>query len=132
MGLAELFQDLAKQMLVPGGIFENVPVAATYYSGTPGSSATYDPTTQTATDNETAYAISGVIDKPEYKAIDNVNVFPEDRWFYVAGEVFIDAGLAVRNKPDDRVVFAAGDSWNVLRIVSDPVFAVVIIQMRKP
>lgn len=132
MSLAELFQGLAQQMLVPGGIFDNVPIEATYYSGTPGGSATYDPVTQTVTDNETAYAIAGVIDKPRYEAIDNTNVFPEDRWFYVASTVFISAGLATRNKPDDRVVFRGGDSWNVVRIVSDPVFAVFTIQMRKP
>jgi hypothetical protein len=130
MGLAEMFRDLATQMLVPGGIFDNVPVNAVYYSGTVGNSATYDPVTQVVTVNETAYTISGVIDKPEYKAIDNINVFPEDRWFYVAGNVFRDAGLTTRNKPHDRVEFTNGTSWNVVRILSDPVDACFIIQMR--
>lgn len=132
MGLAELFQDLAVQMLVPGGIFDNVPVDVVYYSGTPGNSATYDPTTQTVTVNETAYTISGVKDKPEYKAIDNINVFPNDMWLYVAGKVFTEAGLTTRNKPDDRIEFANGESWNVVRILTDPVNAVYIIQMRNP
>lgn len=132
MGLAELFQDLAQQMLTPGGIFDNVPVNVTYYSGTPGNSSTWDSATQTLTNNETAYPISGVQDKPDRRSIDNLNVFPNDKWFYVARNTFIDAGLTTRNKPDDRVVFANGESWNVIRILSDPVEAVFTIQLRKP
>lgn len=133
MGLAELFQDLAQQMLVPGGIFDNVPLNAVYYSGTPGNSSTYDPETQTVVNNETAYPIYGVEDKPDYKAIDNINVFPTDKWFYVAGKTFTEAGLTTRNKPNDRVVFTAtSENWNVIRIITDPVRACFIIQMRNP
>lgn len=132
MGLREMFQGLATQMLTIGGVFDNVPVEATYFSGTPGSSASYDPLTQTVTDNETAYIIQGVIDRPQYRAIDNVNVLPSDRWFYVSGEVFRNAGLTTRHKPDDRVVFDDGASWTVVRISTDPVGAAIIIEMRSP
>jgi hypothetical protein len=132
VGLREMFQDLAAQMLSIGGVFDNVPVMCTYYSGTPGASADYDPLTQTVTDNETAYAIQGVIDRPQYRAIDNINVFPSDRWLYVAGQLFLQAGMSTRNKPDDRVVFQDGSSWTVVRISTDPVGAAIIIEMRSP
>lgn len=132
MGLREMFQGLATQMLTIGGMFDNVPVAVTYWSGTPGSSADYDPLTGTVTDHETAYPIEGVIDQPEYKAIDNINVFPSDRWLYVSGEVFREAGLTTRHKPDDRCVFQDGTSWTVIRIRTDPVGAAIIIEMRNP
>lgn len=132
MGMREMFQGLATQMLTIGGVFDNVPVNATYYSGTPGASADYDPLTQTVTDNETAYAIQGVIDRPDYRAIDNLNVFPNDRWLYVSGQVFRQAGLTTRNKPEDRVVYEDGASWTVVRIRTDPVGAAIIIEMRNP
>jgi len=132
MGLREMFQGLAVQMLTVGGIFDNGPITATYVSGTPGASADYDPDTGTVTEHSTSYAIQGVIDKPEYKAIDNVNVFPDDRWLYVAGETFRQAGLTTRWKPDDRVAFPDGSTWNVVRIHTDPVGAAIIIEMRNP
>ena len=131
MGLAELFQQLASDMLTPGGIFDNVPIEATYYSGAVGESSTYDPATQVVIDNETAYAVFGVPDKINYRMVDNVNVFPNDKLFYVAGNIFKNAGLTTRNKPGDRIVFS-GESWSVVKIDTDPVEAVFIIHVRKP
>ncbi len=128
MALAELFRGLAQQMLTPGGIFENVPIEAIYVRQ---ANPDYDPTTGHITEHPSSYTIAGVIDRPSTRSIDNVNVFPTDQWFYVAGITFTEAGLTARNKPDD-ILQLQGENWNVVRIRTDPVNAVVILEVRRP
>ncbi len=128
MALAEVFLDLAQQMLTPGGIFENVPIVATYVRQ---DNPTYDPVTGVMTPNETTYQVAGVPDKVHYRAIDNVNVLADDRLFYIAGKVFTQAGLTLRSKPNDTLQLQ-GETWNVIRIDTDPVQAVYVIQVRRP
>jgi len=128
MPLAELFRSLAQQMLVPGGIFENVPIIATY---TRAEDSDYDPTTGVVTEHQTSYAITGVKDKVDFRKIDNVNVMPNDQLFYAPYQTLREAGLTVPSKPEDTLTIL-GEVWSVVRAQTDPVDAVLIIQIRRP
>lgn len=128
MPLAEFFRNLAQQMLVPGGIFENVPFAGVY---TRMGNPSYDPVTGIVTEAPTTYPVTGVKDRVDVRKVDNVNIFPNDEVFYVSGKTFTDAGLLLPNKPDDTMTFPDG-RWNVVRIDTDPVNAVMILLLRKP
>lgn len=128
MGLLEFFQDLAQQMLTPGGVFDNIPFDAVYRSvDTPF----YDPVTGTVTPNITSYIITGVKDRVASRSIDNVNVFPNDELFYFSGKTLRDAGMSTVSKPDDQLVIN-GEVWNVIRIQGDPANALFIVQIRRP
>jgi hypothetical protein len=133
MGLADIFRDLATNMLTPGGIFDDVPVEATFYSAVEGNAATYDPVTGTVVRNEEApITITGVPTNPSIRQIDNVNVFPDDKFFLVAGRSFTNAGLSTRRKPGDRLVLGQ-QTWEVVEDVkTDPVEAVFIFHLRRP
>jgi hypothetical protein len=128
VALADFFRDLAQQMLTPGGIFEDVPIEATY---TRMSNPLYDPVTGIVTEAPTAYPVTGVKDQVNYRSVDNVNVLANDELFYVAGKALKDVGLLVPSKPDDTLTFL-GERWNVVGTRTDPVNAVIIIQIRRP
>ena len=129
MSLATLFRDLAQQMLTPGGIFDDVPVEATYIRE---ASADYNPVTGDVTKNETRYTITGVSAAVDVRKIDNVNILVDDKMFYVSGKTFTEAGLTTRTLPDDVLEMANGEHWNVVRITTDSVEACFILQLRRP
>lgn len=132
MGLADLFRDLGRSMLTPGGIFDDIPVSATYYYGETGNAAMYDPVTGAVTRNEhPGVSISGVFTDPKIDQIDNVNILPDDRMFLVSAYALTVAGLAARIKPGDRIVYSL-QTWEVISVKTDPVMAVYIFQLRRP
>lgn len=132
MSLASTLRQIASDMLTPGKILDDIPVTVSYYSGTAGGSSTYNPTTQVVTVNETVYTpIYGVFTNPEYRQIDNVNVFADDRFFIASGDNFALVELLTRHKPSDRIVYGTL-SYNVVRITTDPIQAAYIFQLRKP
>src|SRR5207247_7069232 len=100
-------RSLANDMLTPGGIFDDVPIDATYVSNV---GAVYNPSTQIVTEHENRYSISGVKAKVSARMVDNVAVFPNDEQFFVAGDGFTAAGLTVPSKPDDRLEIT-GEIW---------------------
>ena len=133
MGLADTFRDIALNMLTPGGIFDDVPVTASFYSAEDGNASTYDPLTGLVVRNEeTPISVTGVITDPKISQVDNVNVLYDDRFFLVAGRNFTDSGLSTRRKPGDRLVLNS-QTWEVHGDVrTDPVGAVFIFHLRRP
>lgn len=131
MALADLFRKLADDMLRVGGLFQDVPVQATYISLQEGNATTYDPVAQTSQENTTEYAIEGVKDLISYQMIDNVNVFPKDQLFMVSQATFARSGLPIKNKPGDRLVIGT-ERFLVMQITTDPVTAFYMIQLRNP
>lgn len=133
MGLADTFRKLAEDMLTPGRIFGDIPVKADFYSADDGNASTYDPTTGLVTRNEeTPISVTGVFTEPTIRQIDNVNVFPDDKFFLVSGRNFTTSGLSTRRKPGDRIVYGT-QTWEVVgNVRTDPVEAVFIFQLRRP
>ena len=121
MGLSNTFKSAAQTAV---SAFGDVAVSTVYASF---ASTTYNASAGT---NVAAYSstagVSVIFDKFEFAKIDGINIKPEDKKALVPAKNI----SAITPAPNDRIR-AAGISWNVIKVTTDPAQALWELQVRK-
>ena len=122
MALRNTFRSLAKTIITS---FGDVAIESEYREVT---GTTYNASTGAHTTTYTSYSSVPVIFNAfSFKEVDGVAVQPEDKTAYIAAEHIPDCSP----EPDDLII-SEEETWQVIRVNTDPASALWIIHVRRP
>jgi hypothetical protein len=129
MALRSLINTEVQRALTRGGYLQDIPIAVQYIKAE--DYPDYNTDTQEQEPPSRIFQVDLVMGSYLAREIDGLNILPEDRPAYLSGMNVRQSGIGVP-KQGDIVLTAEGEKWKCVRVFSDPVTAVYILQLRLP
>ena len=129
MALRDLIRQQAQRALTVGGYLQDIPETVEYYPA--AEAGTFDPASQTSSTGAAPKTVDVVFADFRSMEVDNVNILPEDKAVYIA-DLNLEHSALAEPVIDDRLLQLDGHLWKVVRVMTDPVKAVFILQVRNP